>query len=111
MKLSQMTTDQAADVMMLIAPELELLIDDPELNNIIKNRKTSKDKQEATKLGMKAMLKIANHLLKKQRQTTFNILAAFNQMQPEEIGGQLMIKTIAQVMEVLQDKELMSFFS
>lgn len=111
MKLSTMTTDQAADALLLIAPEIETLMNDDELISKFQNRKTSGDKTEAAKFGMATILGIASYLLKVHRETTWNILGALNQKTPHQVGKQLLPVTIGQISETLNDKELLSFFT
>lgn len=110
MKLSQMTTDQVADAMIQIAPDIETLMNDAELVNKFKSRPTSTDTKEAMKLGTITVLNIAMYLLKEQRQVTWNILGALNQKTSEEIGKQLFPTTIKQITEILKDPEFLSFF-
>lgn len=110
MRLSEMTTDQVADVLVIIAPDIETLVKDEELAKKLQGRKTTKNKDEATKLGMKTILSIGAYLLKSQRQITWNILGAMNQKNPDEIGNQSFPITMKQIMEVFQDEDLLSFF-
>ena len=110
MKLSEMSTNQAADVMIQIAPEIELLVNDDEFAKVIKDRKTTKDPKKASKLGGLYLLQVATYLLKVHRGSTWVILGALNQKEPEEIGKQLLSETVKQITEVLTDKEFMSFF-
>jgi len=111
MKLSEMTTNQVADALVLIAPDIEILVDDEELLKKLQSRKTTKNKDEAPKLGMKTILSIGTYLLKSQRQITWNILGVMNQKTPDEIGNQSFPATMKQIMEVLQDEDLLSFFT
>lgn len=111
MKLSTVTTNGAADILVLIAPEIETLIGDSKLAEKLKNRKTTTDKGEATKFGMVTILDLAAYLLKNHRETTWNILGALNNKTPEEIGNQLLPVTMKQIVEVLSDKDLLSFFT
>lgn len=111
MKLSQMTTDQVADVLLTIIPEIELLMSDDELSNMWKNRTTTKDKEEAKKLGLVTVFKIASYLMREHRESTWRILGAVNNKTPEDIGRQMFTTTVKQISEILQDKELMSFFT
>ena len=110
MKLSQLTTDQAADIMLQIAPDIETLVGDDELAKKIKGRKVTTDKAEAKKLGGITVLSVAAYLLKVHRKPTWNILGALNQMTPEQVGKQPVTTTIKQVMEAIQDEELIGFF-
>jgi len=110
MKLSEMSTDQAADVMIQVAPDIELLVNDEGLAKVLKDRVTTKDPKKASKIGGIFLLQVATYLLKNHRGSTWNILGALNQKQPEEIGKQLLAETVKQITEVLTDREFMSFF-
>lgn len=111
MKISKLSTNETADAFILLAPEIEILMNDQELIAIFQNREKSDDTGEAKKLGMKFMLSAAVHLLKNQRESTFNILGALSGISADEIGKQLFPKTLGQVIDILNDPELMSFFT
>ena len=110
MKLSEMSTDQAADIMIQVAMDIEVLANDEKLAQLFKNRSTTKNPQKASKVGGLFLLKIATYLLKEQRGSTWSILGALNQKTPEEIGAQMIGVTIKQIMEVLTDREMIGFF-
>ena len=110
MKLSQMTSDQAADVMIQIAPDIETLVNDAELGNMIKKRELTSDKNKAKKLGGMFVLRVATYLLKTHREIVWNVLGAMQQKTAEEVASQLFPATFTQVIEVLNDKDFMSFF-
>lgn len=111
MKLSKMATDQVADALLIITPEIEILMNDTELHQIYNNRQKSEDIETAKKLGFSLFVQMATYLLKKHRKTTWNILGAINQSSHEEIGKQPFLKTLQQVIEIFNDKDLMSFFT
>lgn len=111
MKLSEMTTNQGADVILMITPDIETIVNDTELANLIKNRKKTDDENEAIKFSIISVVKIASHLLNSHRETTWNILGALNQKTADEIGKQPFVKTVGQIFNMLNDKELLSFFT
>ena len=106
-----MSTDQATDALILIAPEIEKLMGDDTLIEKFKNRKKADNSDDAVKFGAITILGIATHLLREHRNATWNILGAINQLSPEEIGRQLLPVTIKQISETLNDKDLLSFFT
>jgi len=111
MKLSEMTTDQTADVLVQIAPDIEILMSDGELIDKIQNRAKSNDKSEATKLGMAVALNVATHLLKNHRESTWNIVGALNSKSAADVAAQSFPATLSQIVEIISDKDLMDFFT
>jgi len=105
-----MTTDQAADVLIIVAPEIEELVNDDDLVDKFKNRLVTEDKTKAGRLGLINILSISAYLLEKHRNATWTILAALNNKTIEEIGNQLVFVTVKQITEALKDEELRSFF-
>lgn len=111
MKLSQMDTNKVMDALVILAPEIETLMNDGELAALIQNREVTTDREEAKGLGMKFMLKIAVYLLKNQRECVLTILGALNDKTAAQLGKQLFPVTLGQIVELLNDKELMGFFT
>lgn len=110
MKLSEMSSDVAADVFLRITPDIEHLIVDEGLADILKDRKPPKDKKDADKLGKTGMLKIVSYLLKNKRENVWNIIGALNNMTPAEVGEQNIIKTTADLCNILMDKDFLQLF-
>lgn len=110
MKLSQLTTDQTADALVTIAPEIETLLSDDALVEMCTNIKTPSGKVSGV-FGAAQTIKILGYLLKEHRIATYRIVAAINQTSPEKIGNQMMMETIKQALELIFDQELMSFFT
>lgn len=110
MKLSLMTSDQAADALIQLAPEIEILVNDEGLAELIKTRELTSDKQKAKKLGAMFVFRVATYLLKNQRQTAWNIIGILDGKSPKEVGEQLFPVTIKQLMDILGDKDFMGFF-
>lgn len=110
MKLSKMTSNKAADVYLTIAPDIQALIEDEGLAEVLASRKVPEDGEDTGKLGKIAMLKTVSYLLKNNRENVWNILAALNDKQPEEIAEQNILLLTTQIIEVLSDKDLIAFF-
>ena len=113
MKLSQMTTDRAADVLCELTPYIANIAADEEL--LAELRKAIDPKEVATKAellakGVEKATKIVPIILKKRKADLFGILAALNEKTAEEIGKQNILATMAQVREIVKDKDLMDFF-
>lgn len=113
MKLSEMTTDRAMDVLCEITPCIANITADEELLAELRNAidpKAVKTKAELMVKGVEKITKLAPIVLKKRKTDVFGILAALNEKTVEEIGKQNIIATMAQVREVVKDKDLMDFF-
>ena len=113
MKLSQMTTDKATDVLCEIAPYAMNIMTDEDLMNELK---AAIDFEEADTMAEKIALtagkisKILPILLKKRKSDLFGILGALNEKTVEEIAKQNIIKTMSQIRDISKDKELLDFF-
>lgn len=113
MKLSEMTTDRAMDVLCEITPYIANITADEELLAELRKAidpKAVKTKAELMVKGVEKITKLAPIVLKKRKTDVFGILAALNEKTAEEIGKQNIIATMAQVREVVKDKDLMDFF-
>lgn len=113
MKLSEMTTDRAMDVLCEITPCIANITADEELLAELRNAidpKAVKTKAELMVKGVEKITKLVPIVLKKRKADVFGILAALNEKTVEEIGKQNIIATMAQVREVVKDKDLMDFF-
>jgi len=110
MKLSEMSSNKAADVILQVMPDIEELMKDEELKGIIASRKVKADGEDASSLGKMFMIKIATYLLREKRSTVWNILAAMNDKTAEEISEQNVIALTGQILEVIGDRQLISFF-
>ena len=113
MKLSEMTTDRAMDVLCEITPCIANITADEELLEELRSAidpKAVKTKAELMVKGVEKITKLVPIVLKKRKADVFGILAALNEKTAEEIGKQNIIATMAQVREVVKDKDLMDFF-
>ena len=113
MKLSEMTTDRAMDVLCEITPFIANITTDEELLAELRSAidpKAVKTKAELMVKGVEKITKLVPIVLKKRKTDVFCILAALNEKTAEEIGKQNIIATMAQVREVVKDKDLMDFF-
>ena len=113
MKLSQMTTEKATDVLCEIAPYFMNITTDEELVGELKSAidfKEDNTMAEKTALLVGKLSKILPILLKKRKADLFGILGALNDKSVEEIAKQNVIKTMVQIKEISKDKELLDFF-
>jgi hypothetical protein len=113
MKLSQLSTDRAMDVLCEIATPVTNIMTDEEL---IKELQSAVDFGKANTMAEKIALitgkfsKILPLILKKRKADLFSILASLNEKTIEEIGSQNVIKTMSQIKDIAKDKELLDFF-
>lgn len=112
MKLSELTTERAADVLCELTPYIANITGDKSLLDELANKFDSKGKS-AAELYTFAAHKYATLvpiLLKEHREDVFGLLAVLNETEPEKIAGQNIISTMMQVRSALKDKELLDFF-
>ena len=115
MKLSEITTDRAAEVLCELTPLVDSIITDEELMQALSAAIGADDKAEMS-IGQKLLLvsskmsKIVPILLKKRKSETFGILGILNGKTPEQIAAQNILVTMMQVRDFANDKELTDFF-
>lgn len=112
MKLSQLNTERAADVLCELTPYIANITGDKSLLDELANKFDSKGKS-AAELYTFAAHKYATLvpiLLKGHREDVFGLLAVLNETAPEKIAKQSVMETIRQVRDLFQDKELLDFF-
>lgn len=113
MKLSELSTDRATDVLCELTPYITNILSDEAL---LSELRTAVDFKEANTLAEKMALtagKITNIipiLLKNRKSDVFGILGALNEKSVEEIAKQNFIKTMKQIKDIAKDKELLDFF-
>jgi hypothetical protein len=113
MKLSQLSTDRAMDILCEIAAPVTNIMTDEEL---IEELKSVVDFEKANTMAEKIALitgkftKILPLILKKRKADLFSVLASLNEKTIEEIGSQNIIKTMSQIKDIAKDKELLDFF-
>lgn len=115
MKLSQLTTVQAKDVLIQVSALTANIANDKELLDIIGNADNFKGIGDMNKRGVKAMLlgrwsAFIEGLLKRHWDDVRGILASVNAKSAEEIEAQTITDTIRQINEIRDDKELVDFF-
>lgn len=113
MKLSQLTTDNALDVLCEITPYVSNIVTDEELMDTIGKavkREGGMTRAGVMLLGAEKLTKIVPVVMKTHRADVYGIVAALNGMEPEEIAQQNVIKTSMQIRDICKDKELLDFF-
>lgn len=113
MRLSELSTGKALDVLCKLTPYISNIVSDQELVNIVGE---AIDTGENLNTYGKFLIlserigKIAPFLLKAHRDDVYGILATVNEKSIAEIDAQSVLLTISQIREVFQDEELFRFF-
>ena len=112
MKLSELSTEQALDVMCQITPYIANIAGDSDLLSALKEKLGGEKKSvaELYAYGAQKIAQLVPILLKNRRDDVFGLLAVLNGMEPKEIAAQGFPQTLAQIREAVQDKELIDFF-
>lgn len=112
MKLSQLTTDQAADVLCELTPYIANITGDKALLDEMGKKFDSKGKSvaELYTYGAQKYAMLVPVLLKDHRADMFGILAILNGTTVESVAKQNILTTILQIRSVFKDKELLDFF-
>lgn len=112
MKLSEMTTDRAAEVLCEITPFVSNIVSDPEATNAFREKLPDNAiVADVWALRAKTACALVPMLLKSHKQDVFGILAALNGVSVEDIAAQKLTDTLKQAKEALKDKELLDFFA
>lgn len=109
---SELSTDEALEVVLQIAQPITNLIDDEAL---VKEMQKAMPKGEMTRIamqrfGLAKIVKLLNIALKQHREDVYAILAPFNGLTVEEIGKQNFLITCKQVYALVNDKGFVDFF-
>lgn len=113
MRLSQLTTDRAADVLCELTPYVANIVSDDDLLTELKKAVDAKDIQNKAQylaIGAEKITKILPILLKKRKNDVFGILAVMNEKTVDEIAKQNILVTLKQAKTAFKDKELIDFF-
>ncbi len=113
MRLSQLTTDKAADVLCELTPYVANIVSDEDLLAELKKAVDAKDirnKAQYLAIGAEKVTKILPILLKKRKNDVFGILAVINEKTVEEIAKQNILVTLKQAKTAIKDKDLIDFF-
>lgn len=113
MKLSELSTDQALDVLCELTPYIGSITSDEELIGTLGRAMDPGDSLNT--YGKFALLagrvgELTPLLLKAHRADVYGILSVVNQRSAADIAAQPVKDTIRQVRELFQDEDLLSFF-
>lgn len=112
MKLSELTTERAADVLCELTPHIANITGDKALLDELANKFDSKGKSVAELYTFAAhkYATLVPILLKDHREDVFGVLSVLNETELDKIAKQNIMETMKQVRDLFQDKELLDFF-
>lgn len=113
MKLSELSTDKALDVLCELTPYVSnIASDEAVVESVGKIVDTDRDISLYGKglLLVERMGEIIHVLLKTHRPDVYGILSVMNERPVAEIAAQKLMVTMAQVRELFRDKEFVDFF-
>lgn len=112
MKLSELSTDRAADVLCELTPYVHNIVTDKDIGE---NIGKAADTNGLTKYGvvmlfMDRLCASVPALLKNRRPDVYGILSVLGERTVEEIAAQPLLDTLAQIHDALYDEAMVSFF-
>lgn len=112
MKLSELSTDAAASVLVSITPALSNILKDPDCREKIGKKADLKDMSVIGiyAAGLEKINEIIPFLLQTHKADVYAVLAALNGTTAEKIAAQNILVTMRQVREIINDKDLIDFF-
>lgn len=113
MKLSELSTDQAADVLCELTPYISNISTDESLVGTLgKTMDIGEDVNIYGKFTMLAgrIAEIVPLLLKTHRPDVYGILSVMNERPVAEIASQKLMETMRQARELVQDEDFAAFF-
>lgn len=113
MALKDLSTNDAADVLVQISPLIGNITSDEKLMERIGK---ASDTEGLTEVGRYAeslsrVFSCIPVLLVDHRSDVFGIVAAVKRKEIEEVAGQSIVQTISDLKEIVEDEDLRSFFS
>nr|DAU64233.1 MAG TPA: hypothetical protein [Caudoviricetes sp.] len=114
MKISELTTERAADVLCEVSIYALNILSDKELIASLRMQLEGTDgdrtKAEMIAIASEKVAELIPLLLKKHKDDVFGIVAAVNGLTLEQVRNQKIIKTMNAIKEMAQDKDLIDFF-
>lgn len=114
MKISELTTERAADVLCEVSIYALNVLSDKELLASLRMQLEGTDgdrtKAELIAIASEKIAELVPLLLKKHKDDVFGIVAAVNGLTLEQVRQQKIIKTMNAIKEMAQDKDLIDFF-
>ena len=111
MRISELSTERAADVLCEITPYIANIVSDKDLLDTLKQKVGSGASiAELYVMGAKKYATIVPIVLKTHRDDVFGLLATLNETDVDTVAKQNIIVTMIQVREIVKDKALLDFF-
>ena len=112
MKLSELSTDAAASVLVSITPALSNILKDPDCREKIGKKADLKDMSVIGiyAAGLEKINEIIPFLLQTHKADVYAVLAALNGTTADKIAAQNILVTMRQAREIINDKDLIDFF-
>lgn len=114
MKISELTTERAADVLCEVSIYALNILSDKELLASLRMQLEGTDgdstKAELIAVASEKIAELVPLLLKKHKDDVFGIVAAVNGLTLKQVRQQKIIKTMTAIKEMAQDKDLIDFF-
>lgn len=114
MKISELTTERAADVLCEVSIYALNILSDKKLLASLRMQLEGTDgdrtKAELIAIASEKIAELIPLLLKKHKDDVFGIVAAVNGLTLEQVRKQKIIATANAVREMAQDKDLIDFF-
>jgi formylmethanofuran dehydrogenase subunit B len=114
MKISELTTERAADVLCEVSIYALNILSDKELISSLRMQLEGTDgdrtKAEMIAIASEKVAELIPMLLKKHKDDVFGIVAAVNGLTLEQVRQQKIIKTMNAIKEMAQDRDLIDFF-
>lgn len=114
MKISELTTERASDVLCEVSIYALNILSDKELLASLRMQLEGTDgdrtKAEMIAIASEKVAELVPLLLKKHKDDVFGIVAAVNGLTLEQVRQQKIIKTMNAIKEMAQDKDLIDFF-
>ena len=105
MKLSEMSTDKAMEVMANMIPAISRVIDNPKVSGLFERKP-----DDTSTAGIKFFVNVATVLLKECKADAAEIIGLLCDKTTEEVCSQNLLVTMKDVMSCY-DKELIDFFT
>lgn len=115
MRISDFSTNKAADVLVELTPHIENIFANEHLAAVLKDiaeTDVSNIKSRFQYVAFAATMysRLAPILLKERREDVYSILSILNEKTVEEIAAQNIVKTLEMIREVFTDEQLIGFF-
>ena len=113
MKISEISTDNAMDVLCELTPYVTNIVTDEDLVGELKKAidfKEANTMAEKMALTAEKITKIIPIILKNRKNDVFGIVGVLNEKTIDEIAKQNIIVTMNQFRDISKDKELLDFF-